>query len=120
MLAFAKNLPGPSNGINGRSGGDDQKEVWLHVLNEALPYGGHTAMAIRWINNDQSSRIHSVALLGQKVPVPDRLRHAVLEREGEIYTTDPDAPFSVRQNGSGAWRMRGRVLLSSILTWTML
>ncbi len=91
MLAFAKNLTGLSSSMTNRSGGNDGKDVWLHVLNEALPYGGHTAMAERWMHNDKGDRIHSVALLGQKVAVPDRLRQAVLEREGKIYLADPEA-----------------------------
>ena len=50
-------------------------------------------MALRWMNNDKTNRIHSVALLGQKVPVPDRLRQAVLDRKGDIYIPDPGASF---------------------------
>jgi hypothetical protein len=91
MLEFAKRLPVPVGRKSGGSAGDAHKEEWLHVFTEALPYGGHTAMAMRWMSNDQSGRVHSVALLGQKVPVPDRLRQAVLEREGDVYIPDADA-----------------------------
>lgn len=61
---------------------------WLHVLTEALPVGGHTAMALRWIKNDAGERTHSVALVGQRAPVPPALRDAVGERGGQIYQAD--------------------------------
>jgi hypothetical protein len=70
-----------------------QRESWLHVLNEALPYGGHTAMAIRWMKNDQTKRTHSVALLAQESPVPDELLHAVWESGGNVYCSDPKKSF---------------------------
>ena len=41
------------------------KGVWLHVLSTALPFGGHTAMALRWMKNDAGSRIHSAVILSQ-------------------------------------------------------
>lgn len=67
----------------------------LHVLNEALPAGGHTAMAERWIANDES-RVHSVALLGQRVPVPEGLAEAVRRSGGQVSTCDPDGSFVER------------------------
>jgi len=72
------------------------KSVCLHVMDEALRAGGLTAMAIRWMRNDQSGRIHSVALLSQDVPIPDDLRDAVRTRRGNIYTADPAASFLQR------------------------
>ena len=67
----------------------DQKELCLHVLSEALPAGGLTAMALRWIQNDRSGRVHSVALLSQQVPVPGGLRQAVTDTGGRVYTANP-------------------------------
>lgn len=71
----------------------DRKAVCLHVLDEALQAGGLTAMAIRWIKNDQSGRLHSVVLLAQPVPIPDDLLQAVHEKGGSIYIADPAKSF---------------------------
>jgi glycosyltransferase involved in cell wall biosynthesis len=57
---------------------------WLHVIDHALPYGGHTAMARRWIANDPGNNVHSVALPAQDGPVPDELARAVHKSGGEI------------------------------------
>jgi glycosyltransferase involved in cell wall biosynthesis len=65
------------------------KETCLHVLSEALPAGGLTAMAVRWINNDRSGRIHNVALLSGGGPAPAALRQAVEATEGTLYTANP-------------------------------
>jgi hypothetical protein len=73
-----------------------EQEMWLHVFSEALPYGGHTAMAIRWMKDDLSRRSHSVALLSQLSPVPDELLRAVRERGGNVYTADPKGSFLAR------------------------
>jgi hypothetical protein len=70
-----------------------QKEVCLHVLSEALPAGGLTAMAVRWMRNDQSGRAHCVALLAQDIPVPDVLLQAVTETGGRIYVADSKDTF---------------------------
>jgi glycosyltransferase involved in cell wall biosynthesis len=67
-------------------------ETCLHVMSEALPAGGHTAMAHRWIRLD-SERIHSVALLAQNTPVPRLLRDAVDSSGGKIYLVDPTSSF---------------------------
>ena len=61
----------------------------LHVLSEALPAGGLTAMAIRWIKNDGSGRVHDVALLSQEVSVPETLRQAVDKSGGRIHAAAP-------------------------------
>lgn len=70
-----------------------QKEVCLHVLNEALPAGGLTAMAIRWMSADRNRRIHSVALLSQEIPIPDALLQAVGDTGGSIYTANQADEF---------------------------
>lgn len=73
-----------------------RKPVFLHVLDEALPAGGLTAMALRWIKNDRSGRIHSVALLSQHVNVPEALIQAVQAAGGKIYKASPDDSFLTR------------------------
>jgi hypothetical protein len=67
-------------------------EQCLHVLSEALPAGGLTAMASRWMRND-SGRVHSAALLSQEAPVPASLQQAVENSGGRIQTADPAAPL---------------------------
>lgn len=69
------------------------KEVSLHVMSNALLAGGHTAMAMRWMINDRSERIHSIALLEQTSPIPDRLRQAVRDTGGSIYTANASDSF---------------------------
>lgn len=61
----------------------------LHVLTVAVPAGGHTAMATRWIKNDTSGRVHSVALLSQGMSVPTSLLQAVENSGGAIHVADP-------------------------------
>lgn len=73
-----------------------RKEVCLHVLNEALPAGGHTAMAIRWMKNDSAERIHSVALLSQEIPVPIGLLEAATLSGGRVYEAAPCDTFLSR------------------------
>jgi hypothetical protein len=70
-----------------------QKEVCLHVLGEALPAGGLTAMAIRWMKNDGIRRTHSVALLSQQTPIPDSLLQVVRGTGGSVYTANPVDSF---------------------------
>jgi len=77
-------------------------ETCLHVLSEALPAGGHTAMASRWIQNDASGRVHSVALLSQQTPVPTSLQEAVEISGGKIHTAAPAATWVNR----AAWLRR--------------
>lgn len=70
-----------------------QKKVCLHVLDSAFGAGGHTAMAMRWMRNDRSERIHSVALLEQQLPIPDGLLQAVSDNGGSIYTANAADSF---------------------------
>jgi hypothetical protein len=63
---------------------NDEREVCLHVMSEAVPAGGITAMVTRWMINDQS-RIHSVALLEKQSPIPDGIIQAVTGSGGTIY-----------------------------------
>lgn len=64
---------------------------WLHVIDRALPWGGHTAMARRWIEADRAN-VHSVALTAQETPVPEALVAAVFKSGGEILTATSGAP----------------------------
>jgi hypothetical protein len=66
-------------------------ERCLHVLSEAFRAGGHTAMASRWMKNDCSGRVHSVALLSQEVPLPASLQQAIENSGGRIHVADPAA-----------------------------
>ena len=67
-------------------------ERWLHVFNEAFPYGGHTAMVHRWIRSDPRPNRHSVALLSQRQAVPLALMEAVESTGGTVLQFDPDGP----------------------------
>ena len=71
-------------------------ERCLHVITEALPAGGLTAMASRWIANDTGGRVHSVALLSQEVPIPGALQSAV-ERSGGVIHSAPVAQTLVER-----------------------
>jgi hypothetical protein len=64
----------------------------LHVMTEAHPAGGHTAMATRWTKIDRG-RCHSLALLSQEIPVPASLRQAVEASGGQVYLADPASSF---------------------------
>lgn len=68
---------------------------WLHVMDQALPYGGHTAMARRWISSD-TANIHSVALLSQQTPVPDTLAETVAASGGQVTVMDPEVSLLSR------------------------
>ena len=54
------------------------KTSCLHVLDEALPAGGLTKMALRWVKNDPE-RIHHIALLSQESPLPQDVMRIVHE-----------------------------------------
>ena len=93
LQALAATLPNP-----GRGHGPDQQrgKVWLHVLNRALPYGGHTAMAARWIELCDDGSSHNAVILSQTVPAPEALTRAVAAKGGRITVLDPAAPLLER------------------------
>ena len=93
LRSVAENLIEYTGSLVAITRNSDQKEVCLHVMNEALPAGGLSAMPIRWMQNDRGGRIHSVALLSQKLPVPDALLQAVSNSGGSIYTANPSDSF---------------------------
>ena len=74
--------------------GPSRKPVCLHVMNEASAFGGLISTATRWIKIDGGARIHSVALLSQKLSPPAELVQAVSESGGDIYIADQkSSPF---------------------------
>jgi len=70
-----------------------RSERWLHVLTQAYPFGGHTAMVHRWIRSDPWPNRHSVVLLSQRQSVPPALTEAAQSTGGNILQLDPDAPL---------------------------
>lgn len=56
----------------------------LHVSTRVMSVGGHTRMLWRWIQQD-SGRVHSVALTRQLREIPAALRDAVAGTGGRIY-----------------------------------
>ena len=69
---------------------------WLHVVDHALPYGGHTAMARRWIATNPGDYVHSVALSVQEAAVPESLADAVRKSGGEIFLPAPNTSLLSR------------------------
>ncbi len=99
---LAKVLPDETGGGLQAHNGRGSQQVWLHVFTAAYPEGGHTAMAIRWMKNDEARRIHNVALLSQSSQIPGDLLEACHETGGEVFVADPRDPFLRR----AAW-LRG-------------
>ena len=88
---------GPQHGLRGATPPKcGHSSTCLHVMSHALPLGGVTAMATRWIRNDQSGRIHSVALLAQELAVPEQLLQAARGTGGDVYTAEPGQSFLQR------------------------
>ena len=76
--------------------GREAPRRWLHVIDHALPYGGHTAMARRWITSDPGKSVHNVVLTVQEQPVPEALADAARRTGGEIFLPDPNSSFLSR------------------------
>lgn len=83
LRLFAGQLPRPER-PRCSAGGAGHPEVCLHVLNEAMGFGGLIAMAMRWIKHDQG-RVHSVAILSQTTSLPSALVQAVSRSGGKIH-----------------------------------
>lgn len=101
-----------SLGLVERINSDDERGVCLHVMSEAVPAGGITAMATRWMRNDQT-RIHSVALLEKRVPIPDSIIQAVTDSGGSIYIAKQGDSILHR----AAWL---RALANEVASYTIL
>ncbi|MFN7140019.1 MAG: glycosyltransferase, partial [Limisphaerales bacterium] len=94
LQAIAKQLP-EKFGAKGKKKPFGMQKEWLHVINQALPFGGHTAMMARWIRADRE-RKHSVALLSQRIPVPNDLIETIRECGGDVYRVDVQESFVTR------------------------
>lgn len=64
-------------------------KVCLHVLSEALPAGGLTAMAQRWMAWDDEHPIQEVVLLDSSLGVPHELARQVDSCQGRVHCPDP-------------------------------
>lgn len=59
---------------------------WLHVMTEAHPMGGHTALVRRWIANDTSGDIHHLVLTNmEELSIPE-LAEAIQSSGGTVTT----------------------------------
>ena len=102
--AFDEPLPGnpATAGIEGRgegrggSGVASRGTTCLHVLTEALPAGGHSAMAWRWIRRDTLHARHEVALLDPHSEAPAALLQAISLRDGRLHRAPPRAGWWAR------------------------
>lgn len=99
ILTLAAGVPAArvSDGLpDDASSGTSAPRGCLHVLTQALPAGGHTAMATRWIASEATGDQHSVALLAQRTEVPPALQAAVDARKGRIHLApDRAGPLEV-------------------------
>ncbi len=96
LLKVAAGLPGCRSPRPGKAATTAPRSVCLHVISEALPAGGLTAMPTRWILNDRSACRHHAALLSQHAPVPDALVRAVRLAGGEVHMANPEDSFVAR------------------------
>lgn len=90
LLQAAERLEGGAAPAARRSPAPGALPACLHVLTEALPAGGLTAMARRWIQAD-TARAHSVVLLSQSTEVPPSLTDAVAASGGLVHRLAPSA-----------------------------
>ncbi len=82
---------------------DSAPKRFLHVIEEPRPYGGHTAMAKRWIENDPDNHIHSVAILSTTASVPETIASAVAQSCGQLYTANRVSDRSISLLQRAAW-----------------
>ena len=62
---------------------------FLHVMTQSYTTGGHTRVVERWVNNSPTESKHSIVLLDQQEePIPNKLRDAVHEHNGELFIFD--------------------------------
>jgi hypothetical protein len=109
LLVAASQLPCRMAGRAPRSG----PVRWLHVMDEAHPIGGHSALVRRWMELDRHGSRHSVMILSQRGAVERRLADAVRVTDGVVRMLDPDAPLMerARQLREEAWSHADRVVL---------
>jgi hypothetical protein len=91
LRAIARALPNSSQVSPERLSRPAASETCLHVLREALPAGGLTAMAMRWVRMDHDRhRVHNAVLLSQTSPIPSAFREAIEATGGCVYQANPD------------------------------
>lgn len=62
---------------------------FLHVMTQSYTTGGHTRVVERWVDNSSTEQKHSIVLLKQEEePIPNKLREAVHEHNGELFIFD--------------------------------
>jgi len=93
LLIAASRLPGSILRWQPRR---DTGKRWLHVLDEALPYGGHTAMVVRWMQLDPHDDQHNVILLNQRGSVPDSMLRTIQNKEGKLKILDSGTSIVAR------------------------
>ena len=71
-------------------------EATVHVLNEALPAGGVTRMATRWIDTDTSVDRQHVLILDDSSSIPAALQDAVARRGGAVWRPHPGLSWAQR------------------------
>jgi hypothetical protein len=82
-LLLAHRIPPHSSSSTTESGAIVQRR-WLHVMSIAYPVGGHTAFVRRWIEADDSSDQHHLALTQMtEIDLP-ALTSAVARRGGRV------------------------------------
>ena len=98
LLSIARRLSDHTRYVSKDDDGfdDTSGKNCLHVLDEALPAGGLTAMAVRWISNDTSGRINHVVLLSQEVSIPQELIEACKKSGGKVIKLDPELSLVAR------------------------
>ena len=110
LLVAASQLPCRMAGRAPRSG----PVRWLHVMDEAHPIGGHSALVRRWMELDPHGSRHSVMILSQRGAVEPRLADAVRVADGVVRMLDPDASLmerARRPSGKNFWSHADRVVL---------
>ena len=71
-------------------------EATVHVLNEALPAGGVTRMATRWIRSDPGAGKHHVVILDDTSSIPTALQQAIAKRAGTVWQPHPRLSWTQR------------------------
>lgn len=95
---------------------------WLHVFSMVYPIGGHTALAERWINWDESSDRHSAIFTSQEISdIAPRLAEAIQRKNGWVKSLNNPASLLTRaqQLRDIAWQEADVVVLHTHM-WDVL
>jgi hypothetical protein len=68
---------------------------WLHVFTH-WEAGGHSALALRWIDADPDREVHSIALAEAGHPLPQHVHDIVGTSQGQVYQPQAQAKASER------------------------